>query len=904
MAASKGFRRMVLAPCLRLGNTPVFSSVVASTLAKGSVASREMTNSSPVSEALPSQADVVVIGGGVIGCSTLYHLAKLGVTDAVLFEGNKITSGTTWHTAGLLSSLRLSETEVKLVQTTRDLLMRLESETGVNPGWINNGTLMVADSKIRLNEYKHLKTHGRSHGIDAILLDVKETKELYPLLNMDGLEGSLYIPADGTIDPAGYCTAMIRSAKRAGATVLEDCPVSGISTADTLLGGRKITEVHTPYGVIKTNAVVNATGGWGNKIANMVGLHIPLVVLEHSYVVTEAISGIEGMPNLRDPKSSTYLKLQGDALAIGGFETSPVWAKVLETDSPFQLYELNWDAFGELLEGAVKRVPVLEHTGIKSTISGPESFTPDHAPVMGEDPNVEGFFHCCGFNSYGMRLSGGCGDQMAKWIVRGRPELDMFSFDVRRLHAPLSSKKSWVDSKVHESYSKRYSIHFKHDEPLAGRGQRLSPLHKLLEAQGCVFQERCGWERPSWFNTEQTPAQPYDWYGCYGTKLNSDQRYHNALKLDYSYGLPDHHHLLAKECLSCREAAAIFDLSHFGKFHLVGPDAQQAADWIFSANVNKSPGSTVYTCMLNQWGGIEADLTVSICENDARSEFGPSFEGRSFYLVVGTTTATYCSSHILKEIRKHGWDVQLLNSTEDLAVLSLQGPCSREILQSVSDDEFSNESFPFSTHKIVTVAGYEVRAMRITFVGEMGWELHMPKESAIPVYEALMAAGKPLGLINAGYRAQDSLAAEKGYRRWHSDIRPEDTPLDAGLVFTCKLSGDVNFLGCQALKRQRSAGISKKLVTLTLKDRTRPLWGNEVILRDDQPLGSVRRAEYAFSLGRTICYGYVRHPGNEGITRDFLESGTWNIESMGEVLEASLHTKHPFDPKNMRVKGL
>ncbi|XP_068246936.1 sarcosine dehydrogenase, mitochondrial-like isoform X2 [Palaemon carinicauda] len=782
--------------------------------------------------------------------------------------------------------------------------MRLESETGVNPGWINNGSLMLADSKIRLDEYKHLKTHGQSHGVEAILMDLEETKELYPLLNTDGLEGSLYVPADGTIDPAGYCNAMIRSAKKAGATVLEDCPVTNISTVETLLGGKKVTEVHTPNGVIKTNALVNATGGWGNNIAQMVGLHLPLVVLEHSYVVTEKISGIEGLPNLRDAKSSSYLKLQGDALAIGGFETSPVWAKELLKDSPFHLYELNWDAFGELLEGAIKRVPVLEHTGIKSTISGPESFTPDHAPVMGEDPNVEGFFHCCGFNSYGMRLSGGCGDQMAKWILHGRPELDMFNFDVRRLHEPLSHKKAWVDAKVHESYSKRYSIHFKHDEPLAGRGQRLSPLHKVLETQGCVFQERCGWERPSWFNTEQAPVQPYDWYGCYDNQLNRDQRYYDALRLDYSYGLPNHHHLLERECLSCREAAAIFDLSHFGKLHLVGPDAQLAADWIFSANVDKNPGCTVYTCMLNQWGGIEADITVSICEGDTRSEIDASFEGRSFYLVVGTSTATHCASHITKEIRRHGWNAQLLNRTEDLAVLSLQGPCSRDILKSISNADFSNEAFPFSTHKTVTVAGIQVRAMRITFVGEMGWELHMPKESAIHVYEAIMAAGRPFNLVNAGYRAQDSLAAEKGYRRWHSDIRPIDTPLEAGLAFTCKLGNDINFLGRQAVEQQRSTGITRKLVTLTLQDSKRPLWGSEVILRDGQPLGSIRRAEYAFILGRTICYGYIRHPGKGRITRDFLESGAWEIESMGELLEASLHAKHPFDLKSLRVQGI
>ncbi|KAK7078630.1 hypothetical protein SK128_005189 [Halocaridina rubra] len=804
----------------------------------------------------------------------------------------------------MLWELRHTDTDIQLIQTTRDLVLRLEKETGINPGWINNGGIMTAESKNRLEEYKHIMTLGKTFGIETHILDPAETKNLYPLMNVNDLVGSLYSPRDGSIDPTGYCAAMVRSAKEAGTRVLEECPVTDIKTTETLFGGRKVTEVHTPYGIIKTNVVVNATGGWGNDIARMVGLELPLIMLEHSYVITEKIPGIENMPNIRDTCSSGYLKLQGDCLSVGGFESNPVFLEELEKDSPFKLYELKWDAFGELLEGCSKRVPSLETVGIKSTVSGPESFTVDHKPIMGEDPAVQGFFHCCGFNSSGMMLSGGCGNQMAKWILHGRPDLDMFSYDIRRLYPPLSSNKKWVNEKAHESYTKRYSVHYTHDEPLAGRGQRLSQLHEIQMAQGCVFQDRLGWERPGWYNTGVTPVQPYDWYGAYNSLPNSDQRYYNALKAEYTYEFPQHHDLLGNECLTCRSAAAIFDLSHYGKFYLTGPDAQKAANWLFSANVERDPGNTVYSCMLNQRGGIEADLTVSICDSSKKNVCGPKYEGRGFYLVTGCPAAVQNLSHILNEIRKRKYNVQVADFTEDIAILSIQGPKSREILQRLCNADFSNACFPFSTHKMITLAGHEVDALRLTFVGEMGWEIHMPRTSAIPVYEALMASGKSFGLSNAGYRALESLACEKGYRHWHADIRPEDTPLESGLGFTCKLDKKIQFLGSKAIEEQRLRGITKRLVTLTLDDPTRPLWGYEGIWRNGEPVGFIRRCEYAFTLGRAIGYGYVQRPDSLQVTKDFLQSGNWAIESRGKMLSATLHLKHPFDPKNQRIQGI
>ncbi|KAK3866803.1 hypothetical protein Pcinc_027685 [Petrolisthes cinctipes] len=676
------------------------------------------------------------------------------------------------------------------------------------------------------------------------------------------------------------------------------------------MAGRQVTEVHTERGVIKTNAVVNATGCWANDIAEMVGVRVPLTPMKHAYVVTERIEGIEGMPNVRDHDSSVYLRLQGDALSVGGYEANPIFLDRLDRDFAFGLYELDWDVFSAHISGAVNRVPVLEHTGIKSTVCGPESFTPDHKPVMGEDPQVQGFYHCCGFNSSGMMMGGGCGDQMAKWIVQGRPEIDMFGYDVRRFYAPLIKNKTWVDSRSHESYAKNYSIVFPHDEPLAGRNMRRSPLHKELEGVGCVYQEKHGWERPGWFTSTPSPLLTYDWYGSYPSNSSPHQHYtyRDLLQDEYSFNFPPHHQQLQRECLGCREGAAIFDMSYFGKFYLTGPDAQKAADWLFTADMSRPAGTTAYTCMLNDHGGTEADLTVSVCEGGEGSACDPHFKGRGFYLAVGGAAASHNLAHVMSEVRRRGWQVSITDHTEDMAMISVQGPNSRTILQRLTECDLSNDAFPFSTHKVISLAGHTLRALRLSFVGELGWELHIPSKSALSVYRAVKLAGRELGIVDSGYRAIDSLSCEKGYRHWHADLRPDDNPLEAGLSFTCKLKSDTDFLGRAALQYSRARGLTKRLATFTLDDPTMPLWGLEGLKRDGQFVGYLRRAEYAFTLGRAIGYGYVRRPdrdsGSGVVDREFLASGTWEIEIQGRPYPATLHLKHPFDPKNLRVKGI
>ncbi|XP_044898529.1 sarcosine dehydrogenase, mitochondrial isoform X3 [Felis catus] len=820
------------------------------------------------SQPLPSTAHVVVIGGGSLGCQTLYHLAKLGVSGAVLLERERLTSGTTWHTAGLLWQLRPSDVEVELLAHTRRVVSHdLEEETGLHTGWIQNGGLFIASNRQRLDEYKRLMSLGKAYGVESHVLSPAETKALYPLMNVDDLYGTLYVPHDGTMDPAGTCTALTRAAAARGAQVIENCPVTGIRVRTDDFGVRRVAAVETEHGSIQTPCVVNCAGVWASAVGRMAGVKVPLVAMHHAYVVTERIEGIQNMPNVRDHDASVYLRLQGDALSVGGYETNPIFWEEVSDKFAFGLFDLDWDVFTQHIEGAINRVPVLEKTGVKSTVCGPgveqggkatcevrgtartsrlpsalrgrESFTPDHKPLMGEAPELRGFFLGCGFNSAGMMLGGGCGQELAHWIVHGRPEKDMYSYDIRRFHHLLTDHRRWIRERSHESYAKNYSVVFPHDEPLAGRNMRTDPLHEIK-----------------------------------------------------------------KECLACRGAAAVFNMSYFGKFYLVGLDARKAADWLFSADVSRPPGSTVYTCMLNHRGGTESDLTVSrLAPGPQASALAPAFEGDGYYLAVGGAVAQHNWSHISTVLQDQKFRCQLIDSSEDLGLISIQGPASRAILQEVLDADLSNEAFPFSTHKLVRASGHLVRAMRLSFVGELGWELHVPKPACVPVYRAVMAAGTKHGLVNAGYRAIDSLSIEKGYRHWHADLRPDDSPLEAGLAFTCKLKSAVPFLGREALEKQRSEGLRRRLVCFTVDEKV-PMFGLEAIWRNGQVVGHVRRADFGFAVDKTLAYGYIRDPSGQSVSLDFVKSGDYALERMGVTYPARAHLKSPFDPDNKRVKGI
>lgn len=855
--------------------------------------------------AVPSSADVVIIGGGIIGCSTLYHLTKQGCSNVVLLEKDHLTAGTTWHTAGLIWRLRPNDTDIQILNHTRHLLMNvLEAETGVHPGFIKNGGLFIANSKERLDEYKRLMTIGKAFGIESHVLSPEDTKKLYPLMNVDDLYGTLYSPGDGTVDPAGFCTALTRAATATGAKVIEKCPVMGLETSIDDFGTRRVSGVQTAAGTIKTKALVNCTGAWAPVIGAMVGVPVPLVAMKHAYVVTNRVEGIQNMPNVRDHDLSLYLRLQGDALSVGGYEPNPIFIDQLPQDFAFGLFDLDWDVFGTHIESGIHRVPVLEQTGIKSTVCGPESFTADHKPLLGEEPSLRGFFHGCGFNSLGMNGGGGCGRELAAWVLQGRPNLDMYGYDIRRFSPSLTKNAQWIRERSHESYVKNYSIVYPNDEPLASRNMRKDPLHEVLSEAGCVFQERLGWERPGWFAKDSpAPVLPYDYYGSYGNEKHKNYSYEDKLKLDYTFDFPGHHKIIKDECLGCRRNAAIFNMSYFGKFYITGPDAQAATDFIFTNNMCKPAGSTTYTCMLNSRGMAEADLTVSVISAGEGSPCDPKFTGDGFYVAAAGASANHCLAHIRSVVQDHKFNVSVADESETMGMLSIQGPKSRQILQTLTDTDLSDTSFPFSTNQVINFAGHKVRAIRLTFVGEMGWELHIPSASCVPVYKAIVQAGKGSGLVNAGYRAIDSLSMEKGYKHWHADLRMEDTPLEAGLAFTCKLKSDVDFLGRTALERQKVDGLRKRIAYFTI-DESVALHGLEAIWRDDEMVGFTRRGEYGFALGQSLACGYVRRPDGAPVSADYLSSGNYWLESLGRRFKATFHAKVPFDPANKRVKGV
>lgn len=855
---------------------------------------------------LPRSADAVVIGGGSLGCQTVYHLAKMGMTNVVLLERDRLTAGTTWHTAGLLWQLRPSDVEVELLAHTRNVISKdLEEETGLHTGWIQNGGLFIASNKQRLDEYKRLMSLGKVYGIESHVLSPAETKDLYPLMNVDDLYGTLYVPKDGTMDPAGTCTTLTRAASARGATVIENCPVTGIQVGADHMGVKKVKAVETPHGTIETPCVVNCAGVWATKLGEMAGVKVPLIAMHHAYVVTERIEGIQNMPNVRDHDASVYLRLQGDALSVGGYEPNPIFWDEVSDKFAFSLFDLDWDVFMQHIEGAINRVPALEQTGIKSTVCGPESFTADHKPLMGEAPEVRGYFLGCGFNSAGMMLGGGCGRELAHWIIHGRPEKDMYGYDIRRFHNSLTGNERWIRERSHESYAKNYSVVFPFDEPLASRNMRKDPFHQVLTEQGCVFQERHGWERPGWFHRDgPAPVKEYDYYGAYDCKRNEKYKYNELLGREYTFGFPPHHDVIKSECLSCRHDVAVFDMSYFGKFYLTGPDAKKAADWLFTADVNKKPGSTVYTCMLNKRGGVEADLTVSRLEpGPAHLPLAPQSDGDAYYLAIGGGVAEHNWNHIRTVLQDQGFRCQLTDHSEDMGMISIQGPKSRLVLQEVLDADLSNEAFPFSSHKVVSAAGHQVRAMRLSFVGELGWELHIPKDACLPVYQAVMAAGAKHGIINSGYRAIDSLSIEKGYRHWHADLRPDDTPLEAGLAFTCKMKSTIPFQGRDRLEEQKKEGLRRRIVCFTIDDKV-PMFGLEAVFRNGVPVGHLRRSDYGFFIDKTIGYGYIRNPDGGVVNNDFIKSGEFTMERMGVTYKAKAHIRSPFDPENKRVKGV
>ena len=812
---------------------------------------------------LPTTAKAVVIGGGIVGCSTAYHLGKLGWTDTVLLERKKLTSGTTFHAAGLVGQLRTSANITQLLGYSVDLYRRLEQETGLQTGWKMNGGLRLACTAERWTEVKRQATTAHSFGLEMHLLTPQEAQDLWPLMTIDDLVGAAFLPTDGQANPSDITQSLARGARMAGVRIFEDTPVTRIIVEEGRIRG-----VETPQGRIDCEKVVICAGQWTRTLAATVGVNVPLVSVEHQYMVTERIAGVTpNLPTLRDPDRLTYWKEEVGGLVWGGYEPNPVpWAvKGIPEGFHFELLTSDFDHFGQFMDLAIGRVPALETAGIKQLINGPESFTPDGNFILGEAPEQRNLFIGAGFNAFGIASGGGAGMALAEWVAKGAAPFDLWPVDIRRF-GKVHQSTDWVRERTLEAYGKHYTIAWPSEEHRSARPTRRSPLYAHLKAAGACFGEKLGWERPNWF---------------------ADLAAGEVAQDRYSYQRPGWWDAVRREHQAARKAAVLIDQTSFAKFTLKGPDAASALNWIAAGNVDRAVGSLTYTQMLNDKGGIEADVTVARVARD------------EFYIVTGTGFATHDFDWISRNIPA-GARAQLVDVTSGSAVLSLMGPEARDILARVCPDDLTNAGFPFGTARRISVASCPVLALRVTYVGELGWELHMPTDVAVTVYEALMAAGAGLGLVNAGYRAIETLRLEKGYRAWGSDIGPDHTPVEAGLAWACKMKSGVPFLGRDAVAAQLEGGVKKRLAGFTVDSPDVILLGRETIYRDGVRVGWLSSGGFGHTLGKPIGYGYVREAG--GVAEDWMKTGRYELEVASERVPCKIHVTALYDPLNARIK--
>lgn len=811
---------------------------------------------------LPSHAQIVVIGGGIIGCSTAYHLAKDHKADVLLLEQGALTSGSTWHAAGLVGQLRSSASITRVLKYSVELYKGLEAETGLATGWKMTGCLRLATNQDRWTEFKRLATTAGSFGMEMHLVSPQEVKRMWPLMNVDDLVGASWLPTDGQASPSDITQSLAKGARMHGAKIVENVRVIGFELKD----GR-ITAVKTTLGDVACEKVVNCAGQWARQVGEMAGINVPLQAVKHQYIITEKIDGLStDAPTIRDPDRRTYYKEEVGGLVMGGYEPNPQpWLTGdLPNDWAFRLFDDDYDHFEQHMIQAVERVPALETVGVKQMINGPESFTPDGNFILGAAPECKNMFVGAGFNAFGIASGGGAGWVLAQWVVDGEAPLDLWVVDIRRF-AGMHRDRQWVCDRTLEAYGKHYTIAFPHEEYESGRPRLVSPLYDRLKASGAVFGSKLGWERPNWFAPSgMVPKDVYsmgrqNWFGPVGE---------------------EHRHV--------REAVGVFDQSSFAKYELSGPDALKALDWICANDVNKPVGRLTYTQLLNTRGGIEADLTVARFAEDR------------FYIVTGTGFRTHDFGWISDHIPA-GLDCTLSDITEDWGTLSLMGPRAREVLAGVTAADVSNAAFPFGHVREIGIAGATVRALRVTYVGELGWELHIPIAALGEVYDALMAAGKTHDIRPIGYRALESLRLEKAYRAWSSDITPNDTPFEAGLGWAVKLRKNTDFLGRRALEGLAGQPLKKRFMGFTVDDPSIVIAGRETILRNGEAVGYLTSGGYGYTLGRNIGYGYVRNTG--GVSDDYLKSGTYELVVAAEKTPATLHFGPILDPAMDKIKA-
>ncbi len=798
--------------------------------------------------ALPDAARIVIIGAGAVGCSIAYHLTREGECDVVVLEKSGITHGSTWHAAGLVGQLRSKRNLTRMMQHSVELYGRLAAEVGQEIDWRPVGSLRIASSRERWSEIRRTATTARSFGFELHLLSAEEAAARFPYMTTAGVEGAAFVPSDGYVDPSSLTQAMARGATRRGARIVEGVRVTGITVKD----GRAVAVV-TDRGTIKCETVVNAAGIWARDVAAMAGVRVPAAAVEHQYMVTEKTSGLpRDLPTVRDPDKNFYLKPEVGGFAVGGWEdnTVPFGPAGVPFDFGRELFPGNFDRFEKIALPAAERIPLLNELGVRQLINGPIPISPDGEPIIGLAPELANFYVCCGFTS-GIAASGGAGRALAHWILAGEPEYDLWAFDVRRFGTHHSGTR-YLHERCVESYHRYYRIHWPIEEMRSGRGGRRSPLYGMLRDAGAVFGSRFGWERPNWFAAEKEAPRDVPSFE----------------------GRPSWFAAVGREAKAIRERVALIDQSSFSKYEIAGPGAFAFLQRLAANDLAKPPGALVYTQLCNARGGIEADLTIMRVAEDL------------FYVVTGSGFGVRDSGWLRRHMPRDG-SVSLTEVTSAYAVINLCGPQSRAVLEKLADADVSNAAFPYMSMRALRLGYAPVRAARVTYVGELGYELHVPAEYALHLAELLREAGAAFGIADAGYRAIESCRLEKRYLYWGADITPDTNPYEAGLGF-CVAPGKGDFIGREALAKIKESGPRQRLCLFAL-ERDKPVYGAEAILRDGQVLGVTTSAGYGHTVGKYLAYGYI--PADESRHADY------EIESFGERIPTRRLDKPPYDPE-------
>jgi len=815
-------------------------------------------------KSIPKQAQVVIIGGGVIGCSVAYHLTKLGA-------------------AGLVGQLRATKNMTKLAQYTSELYATLEDETGQATGFKQNGSISVAPDAGRFEELKRGASMAKCFGLEVEVISPREAREMYPLLNIDDLEGAVFLPKDGQTNPIDVTQALAKGAKMGGAKIFENVRVCGIETKSAgTSGARRVSGVEIEHTggsetkIISAEIVVNCAGLWGHQVGKMAGVNVPLHAAEHFYIVTEDIGLPSNLPVLRDPSSWIYAKEDAGKMLVGCFEpkSKPRPLDSIPEDFSFGQFAEDWDHFEPAMLNAMHRIPKLEDAGIHTFFNGPESFTPDDRYILGEAPELSNFYVAAGLNSIGIQSAGGAGKVLSEWIVNGHPPLDLWDVDIRRFHS-FQGNSQYLKERIEETLGLLYAMHWPFRQSETSRGVRKSVLHDRLEKAGACFGEMSGWERANWFAPEG-----------------------KAARYEYSYARQNWFEASASEHRAAREKVALFDMSSFAKFMVQGRDAEKVLNRICANDVAVVPGKAVYTSWLNERGGIESDLTVTRLQEDV------------FLVITAGASQTRDLAWLHKNIPDKA-HVTVTDVTSGYAVLSVMGPESRKLLSKLTPANLSNEAFPFGTGQEIEIGYGTALALRMTYVGELGWEIYAPTEFAQDIYDKIIEAGNDYGLQPGGMHALNSLRLEKAFRHWGHDITDEDTPLEAGLGFAVKFDKPGGFIGRDALLRQKeelsvskNGVLKKRLVQFALENPEPLLYHNEPIwckqAQHDKIVGDLTSGMYGHTVDTCLGMGYVSY--EDGVSKDFLESSTFEIEVAGERHRARASLRAFYDPKSERVR--